>query len=167
MIEPLSSLIPRFTPRWLTASVWMLIVLATLLLASPAGSKAKERTFGQALVEKTVAKHPELSGLGLATNTREGRMCVTIADTDATEIGEKCDQDDLAVIRTDKATVEQDRDGYDVTLPLHVSGKTIGIISMDFRLGQPQASVLHTAAAIAEEIEHQIPSETRLFERAD
>ena len=151
----------------LALSVFSLAALVTRALANPTGSAAnKERIFAQALVEDTLAKHPGLSGLGLATTPKDGRDCVTIADTDAKELGDKCDKGELGVMTSGKPTVEKEGDGYDVTLPLHVSGKTIGIIGMDFKLDQPEAGLLDRAKAIAKEMEDQIPSKSKLFEPA-
>src|ERR1700730_3612062 len=113
-----------------------------------------------------VAKHHEQEGLGLATTPPGGRDCITIADTDAKELGDKCDKGDLAVMKTGKATVEKEGDGYDVTLPLLVNGKSIGIIGMDFKLDQEEAGLLDRAKAIAKEMEDQIPSKSKLFEPA-
>jgi hypothetical protein len=91
---------------------------------------------------------------------------VTIADTDAKELGDKCDKGEVEVMKTGKPTLEKEGDGYDVTLPLHVSGKSIGIIGMDFKLDQEEAGLLDRAKAIAKEMEDQIPSKAKLFEPA-
>jgi hypothetical protein len=135
-------------------------------LAKPVPSDAKSKSFAQALVEDMVAKHHELEGLGLATTPPGGGDCVTIADTDAKELGDTCDKGELAVMATGKSTVEKEKDGYDVVVPLHVSGKTIGIIGMDFKLDQQEAGLLDRAKVIAKEMEEQIPSKSKLFEPA-
>jgi hypothetical protein len=150
----------------LTISIFSLAAFVTRGLANPTAASAKERIFAQALVEDTLAKHPGLSGLGLATTPPDGHDCVTIADTDAKELGDKCDKGEVAVMKTGKPTVEKEGDGYDVTLPLHVNGKTIGIIGMDFKLDQAEAGLLDRAKAIAKEMEDQIPSKSKLFESA-
>jgi hypothetical protein len=135
-------------------------------LTSPAKPNTKSRTFAQALVENTLSKHPGLAGVGLATSQAQGNDCVTIADTDAKELGDKCDKGELAVMKTGKSTVEKEGDGYDVTLPLHVGGKTIGIIAMDFKLDEQEAGLLDRAKDIAKELEAQIPEKSKLFEPA-
>jgi hypothetical protein len=150
----------------LTVSIVSLTAFVTGALANPSAPSAKERIFAQALVENTLAKHSGLEGVGLATIPPEGHDCVTIADTDAKELGDKCDKGEVAVMKTGKPTVEKEGDGYDVTLPLHVSGETIGIIGMDFKLDQEEAGLLDRAKAIAKEIEDQIPSKAKLFEPA-
>jgi hypothetical protein len=135
-------------------------------LTSSTASNNKGRIFAQALVENTLSKHPGLAGVGLATSPAQGKDCMTIADTDAKELGEKCDKGELAVMKTGKSTVEKEADGYDVTLPLQVGGKTIGIIAMDFKLDQQEAGLLDRATAIAKELEAQIPEKSKLFEPA-
>jgi hypothetical protein len=145
------------------ASVLMLAVFACRGHANPA---AKRRIFAQVLVESTVAKHVELAGLELATTPPDGHDCTTIAATDVKEMGDKCDKGELAVMKTGKPTVEKESDGYDVTLPLHVSGKTIGIIGMDFKLDQKESGLVDRANVIAKEVEDQIPAKSKLFEAA-
>jgi hypothetical protein len=149
-----------------TITTFALAAFAGQGLAKPTPSDAKSKIFAQALVEGTVAKHPELEGLGLATVPLDGHDCLTIADTDAKELGDKCDKGELAVMKTGKSTVEKEGDGYDVTVPLHVGGKTIGIIGMDFKLDQQEAGLLDRAKVIAKEVEDQIPSKSKLFEAA-
>ena len=151
---------------WLfAASTLTLGTLATLAVAKPKPTD-KDKTFAQALVEGTVAKHAELAGLELATTPPDGHDCVTIAATDVKEMGDKCDKGELAVMKTGKATVEKESDGYDVTLPLHVSGKTIGIIGMDFKPDQQESGLVDRAKIIAKEVEDQIPAKSKLFEAA-
>jgi hypothetical protein len=147
-------------------STFLLAVLASRGQASPAASGAKRRIFAQVLVESTVAKHAELAGLELATTPPDGHDCTTIAATDVKEMGDKCDTGELAVMKTGKPTVEKEGDGYDVTLPFHVSGKTIGIIGMDFKLDQKESGLVDRANVIAKELEDQIPAKSKLFEAA-
>jgi hypothetical protein len=147
------------------------VVLGLLVLASPwangaGASSAKGKTYAQTLVETTKAKHPELEGVGLSTTPPDGHGCISIADTDVKELGDKCDQGEIKVMTTGKSTVEKESDGYDVTMPFRVGGKTIGFIAMDFKLDQPEAGLLDRAKVIAAEIENQIPSKSKLFEPA-
>jgi hypothetical protein len=155
-------------------SVWGSVLLLSLYVISAyaqqaissTSSNTKGKTVAQTLVENTLAKHPALVGVGLATTPVSGKSCMTIADTDKKELGEKCDKSDLAVIKTGKATVEKESDGFDVTLPLHVAGETIGIIAMDFKLTEKEAGLLDRAQIIAKEMEEQIPDKSKLFEPA-
>jgi len=147
-------------------ATFTLIAFVSQALATPKPADAKGKIFAQALVEATVAKHPELQGLGLATTPPDGHFCVTIADTDAKELGDKCDAGELAVMKSGKATVEKEADAYDVTIPFRLGKKTIGIIGMDFKLDQQEAGILDKAKAIAKEVVDQIPQKAKLFEAA-
>ena len=140
--------------------------LAFLATTATVAAPTKHKIFAQALIEKTVAKHPELEGIGLGTTPPDGKDCVNIADTDMKEVGDKCDKGELTVIKTGKPTIEKESDAYDVTVPFQVSGKTIGTIGLDFKLDQQEAGLLDRANAIAKEIESQIPSKSKLFEPA-
>ena len=158
---------PRWIPALLLLSICVVVLAAFengVLASNTAPAKAK--IFAQALVENMVAKHPELEGLGLSTTPPHGHDCIGIADTDPKELGDKCDKGEVAVMTTGKPTVEKEGDGYDVTLPLYVRGKSIGVIGMDFKLDQPEEGLLDRAKAIAKEIEDQIPRKAKLFEAA-
>lgn len=148
----------------LSLSIGLLPVLGGRIPTTAKAGSTKPRIFAQALVEETVAKHPELTGLELATTPPDQQVCVTIAATDPKEIGDECDKGELTVIRTGKPTVEKEKDGFDVTLPLHVSGKIIGFIGMEFKSGQDEAGLLVRANPIAKELESRTPSKAKLFE---
>ena len=158
-------------PRVLAFVFAATLMLTLTALANPwaskvAASDTKAKIFAQALVEDTVAKHPELAGLGLATTPPDGHDCVTIADTEPKELGDKCDMGELHVMKTGKSTLEKEGDGYDVTMPLHVGKKKIGIIGMDFKLDQKEEGLMGRAETIAKEVESQIPTKAKLFESA-
>ena len=147
-------------------SIFTLAAFAGRGLAKSIASGTKTKTFAQALIDDTAAKHAELESLEIATTPPGGHDCLTIAATDPKQMGDKCEKGELGVIRTGKPTVEKETDGYDVTLPLHVSGKTIGIVAMDFKPDQQEAGLLDKARAIAKEVEDQIPTKSKLFEAA-
>jgi hypothetical protein len=74
-----------------------------------------------------------------------------IPTTEANEIGQKCDKDELTAIRTNKPFVkkEKEKDEFDVTLPIHDStGKIIATAGMDFKLqpGRTKVSVVSEGA---------------------
>jgi len=150
----------------LSTSVFMLAVAASRGLSNAAASTSTDKTYAQQLVEETLAKHSELAGFELATTPPGKHDCVTIAATDAKELGDTCEKGELLVMKTGKGTVEKEGNGYDVTLPLHVSGKTIGIIGMDFKLDQQESGLVDRAKIIAREVEDQIPAKSKLFEAA-
>jgi hypothetical protein len=126
------------------------------------------KAFAQKLVETTRAKHPELDEIGISAITSRG--CVGVASTDKTDIGGKCEKEDSEPMRTGKPVVEKEKDGFDVTLPLHDSaGKMIGSVGFGFKPGpgQTEASVTEQAQKVAAEMETQIPSKAKLFERSE
>ena len=143
-----------------------LAALATRVLPVAMASNTKDKNFAQALIERTLAKHSELTGMGMGAVPPKGHDCVDIADTDVKEIGEKCDKGELSVLKSGKSTIEKEEDAFDVTVPLHAGGKAIGILSMDFKLDQKESGLLDRASEIAKEVEAQIPSKATLFETA-
>jgi hypothetical protein len=150
-----------------TAVVSAVIVGAVgwaIVTTSP-GQAASERIFAQKLVEETLPKHSEVSGLEISVVTKAG--CKTIAATDPKELGEKCDKDELQPLQTGDPSVEQESDGFDVTLPLRDGkGKIIAAVGMDFKLaaGQTKESVVKQGQQIVAEMESQVPSKDKLFE---
>ena len=141
-------------------------MLPVFTLAQKEASKAK--SLAQKLVETTQAKHPELDEVGISATTASG--CRGIASTDKSDIGEKCEKDDLAPMQTGKPFVEKEKDGYDISVPLHDStGKIIGTLGIGFKpaAGQTEASLTEQAQKIAAEMEAQIPSKAKLLARSE
>ena len=149
----------------------ILVALGLVSTPSPASKRRqapKLKIFAQRLVEQTLAKHPEVSGIELSIRSSTG--CSTIAASDRKDIGERCDQDELEPIRTGKPWVEEESDGFDITLSLHdTTGQLIGAVGMDFKpkAGQRRSSVLDSAEKIRQELEAQIPSQAKLLEPVD
>jgi hypothetical protein len=127
-------------------------------------------TYGQRLVDRIVAAHPELAAMELAIVTDDG--CKTIAATDRKDVGEQCDDDELGPIRTGDPDVEaptKDDPVYDITQALHdTAGNLIGAVGMDIKPGpdQDRQAVVTRALALLHELEAQIPSKQRLLEPA-
>lgn len=151
----------------------------TLVVAIAVTSPAPARTLAQTkapagkisaqkLVESTKAKHPESDEIGISAVTSKG--CVGIASTDKTDIGGKCDKADSEPMHTGNSVVEKEKDGFDVSLPLHdSSGKIIGTVGFGFKsgTGKTEATVTEQARKIAAEMEAQVPSKGKLFERSE
>jgi len=77
-------------------------------------------------------KHAEADEIGISA------LLVTDASElprpDKSDIGEKCEKDDVEAIQTGKPFVEKEKDGFDVSLPLHDStGKLIGVVESGLR----------------------------------
>ncbi len=123
-------------------------------------------------MEDLVAKHAEIASMEVAATPLHETTCVTIAATEAKEVGAKCDDDEFAAMKTNKPFVEKENEGgkevYDVTLPIHdASGKIMGTIGLDFKPtpGQEQSQVVAQATQIVREFEKRIPSHAKLFAR--
>lgn len=127
-----------------------------------------EKSFAQKLVEATLAKHPESDEISISANTTRG--CIGIASTDKSDVGAKCEKEDSEPMRTGKPIVENEKDGFDVSLPLRDStGTMVGAVGIGFKPapGQSAASVTAQAQKIAAEMEAQIPSKAKLLERSE
>ena len=149
------------------------LLISTCLVAAQTTKTRKPRIYAQQLLETTLAAHPEITGLELATTPPKETQCVTIAATDAKEIGERCDQDEFTAMKTNQPFIEKEKEHgqetYDVTVPLHdATGKIIGTVGMDFRSApaQQKTQIREKAERIAKELEAGIPSKERLFEPA-
>ena len=153
---------------------YVVLVVPSVGLAVRAPSEVKQgRILAQKVIEELVSKHSELQGMEVAA-APPGKPCVTIAATEAKEVGAKCDNDEFTAIKTNKPFVEKENEGgkevFDITMPLHDSaGKVIGTIGMDFKPepGQERSKVVNRAEEIVREFEEQVPSKAKLFERAD
>jgi hypothetical protein len=166
------SLITGRTPKILYLSAILVCVLC-FDTAKAQSASSKTKTYAQKLLEDTLATHPEVSGLELASTPPDKTQCVTIAATDPKEIGGKCDKDEFTAMKTDQPFVEKEREKgvevYDVTMPIHDSaGKVIATVGMDFRAGtgQNRNKVVASARQIAKELESHITSKEKLFEPA-
>jgi hypothetical protein len=150
------------------------IALALLILIGgiTVAATAEGKNFAQQLVGEAMAKHPQVAGVELST-TPPGKTCVTIASTEAKDLGEKCDNDEFTAMKTDKPFVEKEKEGgkevYDITMPLHdASGKLIGTVGLDFKPepGQQQSQAVQLAGQLVREMEIQLPMKGRLFDTA-
>jgi hypothetical protein len=144
-------------------------ILICGVLASFPLSAQRKKTQAQYLIDQTMEKHPEVTGLELSATPAGQETCVTIAATDPKDLGEKCDDDEVSALRTQKPFVEHEPDGFDVTAPLHdASGTLIGTLGIDFKphAGQTRTGILKRTTRILKEVERQIPSKAFLFEPA-
>ena len=123
-------------------------------------------TFAQTLVEKTLSAHPETDEIGISVQSTRG--CSVVASTDKSDVGETCEADDRAPIRTGKPHVGKEAGEFDVSVPLHDKTNTaVGALTVRFKkaAGQTNASVTDAAIAIAKEMAEQIASKASLLAR--
>jgi hypothetical protein len=124
-------------------------------------------THAQQLVDSTLKKNADVDGIEISATPESKSSCVTIAATETKDLGEKCDEDEFAALKSGKPHVEKEADGYDVTAPLHdAHGRLVGTIGIDFKLlsGQTHASILRRTNDLLRELEKQIPSKEFLFQ---
>lgn len=141
------------------------IVAVASLVVGNKGLAQTVKINAQSIVEEIKAAHPEITGLELAA-ARNGEGCKTIAATEAKEVGEKCDKDELTAKKTNRPYVEEEKDEFDVTLPIHDStGRTIATAGMDFKreAGRTRETVARDARKIGAELEKRFPSDSELF----
>jgi hypothetical protein len=141
----------------------VLVLILTALAAYPqTGYLAAQK-----LVNEIKAAHPEITGLELAANTPSG--CQTIAATESQEVGQKCDNDELTAWKTNRPFVEQEKDEFDATVPVHdLSGKVVATAGMDFKkeAGRTKATVERDALKIVAELERHIATDSSILRSA-
>src|SRR5260370_29845921 len=96
--------------------------------------EAREKNYAQTLVDRALARHPEVATLAMHVRPPKSTDNVIIASNFG-RIGKKADDDDLAVIKTGqpKSEVGKNGDRFSVELPLQdVSGDTVGALAVAF-----------------------------------
>jgi hypothetical protein len=123
-------------------------------------------TLAGRLVTQAMASHPQASEIGISVRTSSG--CHSIASSDPSDVGERCESGDLRVMRTHHGHAVKERDGYDVSVPLHDSaGRLIGSLAVEFRLQSQQntSAAIRQAEAISRHMAGQISSQASLTRR--
>lgn len=144
------------------------IVICALGMSLPLHAQSK-RNQAQVLVDMTVEKHAEVAALELSATPAGQKNCITIAATEAEDMGQQCDEDEHAALKTMKPFVEHESEGYDVTAPLRdANGQVVGVVGIDFKQapGQTDAEILKLTASLLQELQQQIPSKEFLFQAA-
>ena len=161
----------RRSIRWL--AVLGAIAIGSMGAVSAQSPQARKSTtqpvahpFAQALVDKTLAAHPETDEIGISVQS--GRRCTVVASTDKSDVGETCEADDRAPISTGKPHVGKEAGEFDVSVPLHdKTDAAVGALTVRFKkaASQTNASVTDAARAIAKEMADQIASKAALVGR--
>jgi hypothetical protein len=123
---------------------------------------ASEHTFGQALVDKTIARHPEVIILALHA-TPPGSKTNVILGSNIGRIGKAADEDDLRVIEKGETNREVNENGrrFEAELPLNdAHGKRIGALGVVFRYhaGEDKEALVRRAEKIRDEMAREIAS---------
>ena len=83
--------------------------LACAGMATPSLSAQSQKKNAQHLVEITVQKHSEITGLELSAVPPGKEGCITIAATEMKDLGEKCDEDEATALKTLKHSWNMNR----------------------------------------------------------
>ena len=153
----------------------VLTILLVFLCAAASSAQTLQlptaKIYAQKVVNETLATHPDIMGLEISAAYAKKDECTTIASDEQLGIGEKCDQDEYTVMKTNKPfadkTTEHGKEFFDVNVPIHdASGKVLAIVGVDFKPDPKQtaAQASERAEQIAKEIEAKVPSREKLFE---
>lgn len=133
--------------------------------SASAQSGSRGSPLAQQIVDSAQAQHPEADEIGILVETPMG--CYGIASTDRSDVGEKCEADDIGPLNTGKPSVEKEGSGFDVSVLLHdAAGRTAGVLTVGFEggHGRTEASVREMVEKIEAEMAPKIPSKAKLLE---
>jgi hypothetical protein len=121
-----------------------------------------DRTFAQVLVDKTLARHPEVIILAIHA-TPPGSRTDVILGSNIGRIGKKADEDDLRVIEKGAINREVGETGtrFEAEIPLNdAKGQRIGALGVVFRYraGEDKEALVKKAEAIRDEMGREIAS---------
>jgi hypothetical protein len=141
---------------------------AAVICTASMHAEAVQTNYAQMLVNDLMRRHPNLLVVAMHV-TAPGAADNTIIATNLYRIGKRSDDDDLAVIRTNKPILAPmlDKGRYEVLLPLRsVSDETIGALGVVFRYsaGQSEAAFLEDATEMRNRLREVIPSVAALLE---
>lgn len=137
-------------------------LLLGVAMSLPARAAVTHHTRAQSLVEAMLNQHTMLTEVGIST--REAHGCRSIASTDPGDVGESCESGDLRVMHTHKLHAVRERDGIDLSVPLHdAQGKPIGVLDMETnRSVRSLSRATQIALGIEKQLSKQIPSRASL-----
>lgn len=145
-----------------------LLAAAAILGAASMRAEVVHTTYAQMLVNDLMRKYPSLLVVAMHV-TAPGASNNTIIATNLDRVGKVSDDDDLAVIRTNKPILASmlEKGRYEVLLPLrNVSDETIGALGIVFKysVGQSEAAFLEDATGMRNRLREVIPSVSALLE---
>ncbi len=146
----------------------ILVLLFTSNVERIHAQEARANNYAQSLIDRALAKHPEVATLAMHVTPPNSSDNVIIASNFG-RIGKKADDDDLAVIKSGqpKAEVGKNGDRFSVELPLQdVSGDTVGALAVAFpyKAGDDKAEFLKLAEVVRDELRRRITNAGNLAE---
>ncbi|TCK75911.1 hypothetical protein [Acidipila rosea] len=150
-------------PRNVTLGFALALFATTAVFAAPPRQPGATHAFAQNLVNQLHSAHPEFSEIGISA-VIPGEGCYGLASTDKTDIGEKCESDDVVPLHTGRASIGTEGKNLDISLPLHdASGNVVGVVGIETAPGGNRAATISNVRAAVRKIEQQIPSKSTLI----
>lgn len=134
----------------------------------PYRAQFNDRTFAQALVDKTLARHPDVIILA-AHATPAGSKTDVIVGSNIGRIGKEADEDDLRVVEKGETNREVNGRRFEAELPLNDSrGRRIGALGVvfNYREGDDKEALVREAEKIRDEMAKEIASPAALMRPA-
>src|SRR4051812_13279911 len=151
---------------------WLMAALACAGAGGAAAAPSPEAwnggapaAYAQRLVDRTLARHPDLRILAFHV-APPGRAENMIVASNIGRIGKVADSDDLQVITTGASRAERTKNGYSVELVLlDASRRPIGALGTTFAYapGDDERDIAGRAAAVRDELAPEIPDLASLF----
>jgi iron complex outermembrane receptor protein len=154
------------------ALLCLVAALSFPLGAQTSPPQGSTKNYAQALVDATVARHPELLELDLHAKPPGSSASVIVAARSANRVGHPSDPDDLEVAKTGIPRVEINRIGdynVEIEIPLFDEHRdTIGSVEMTFPYvaGFDQDALIKKAVAVRNELSALIAGVAALVESA-
>jgi hypothetical protein len=142
--------------------------VANLLEPASYDARVALNNYGQQLVDRMIAAHPEIQILALHANIPKTDDNVIVA-SNIGRIGKKGDEDDLRLIKTEKPNLEVNSEGnrFEVELVLRdVSGANIGAVGVvyGYKPGDDKNRAQRQAEAVQAALSRRITNAGNLFE---
>jgi hypothetical protein len=149
-------------------AVRLALVIAAVALATPSWADIPVKIYGQELVDRIVAKHPDLLVVVMHVTPPKSDRNVVIA-SNIGRIGKPGDEDDLRVIETGRPNLEVAHGGarYEVELVMRdVAGETLGALGLvwPYAAGQDPAPFERKAEAICDALAKRILNAANLMD---
>jgi len=152
----------------MTTTMRIAFLFLPAAIAWPLHAEAPQNIYAQELVNRIVAKYPDLRVVAMHVTPPGSSQNVIIA-SNVGRIGKRADAEDLKVIGTGQtlAKVNKNADRFEVELVLHdASQKPIGALAIVFpyKAGDDKSQFEKRAERIRDELAEQIPKLGKLVE---
>jgi iron complex outermembrane receptor protein len=155
-----------------SALLGLVAALSLPLQAQTPPVQTPAKTYAQALVDATLAQHPELLELDMHAKPPQSQQSLIVAAKSPGRVGHASDPDDLEVSRTGTPRVEINRSGdYNVEIEVPLLDdrrRIIGSVEMTFPYvaGFDEAALIRKAEGIRDELMPNMPGAAALVEPA-